>query len=177
MLWTRRVLSEEETAWLRTLPTNRRLNRTTLLVHSVPWSLDKRLNDPADFADASMRLFDLDPALHIVFTGHTHISGFAHVAPNGTVTRGRGVKMNLEARPGTWFVNPGSVGLPRDETNGANYAIYDDVSRDVTFRCVAYDTEAINLVNHGCGLLTRMPSAPRVTVSTPVSGLVHNLVL
>ena len=38
-----------------------------------------------------------------------------------------------------WFVNPGSVGQPRDENPEAAFAIYDTVKRRVTLHRVPYD--------------------------------------
>ena len=40
------------------------------------------------------------------------------------------------------IANPGSVGQPRDENPDAAYAMYDDETRKIDFKRVAYDVDA-----------------------------------
>ncbi len=51
-----------------------------------------------------------------------------------------------------FFVNPGSVGQPRDGNPNAAYAIYDDGERTVTFKRVEYDTGATQKRMESAGL-------------------------
>jgi len=42
---------------------------------------------------------------------------------------------------GTWVVNPGSVGMPKDGDPGASYAVLDTQKREVRFERARYDPE------------------------------------
>jgi predicted phosphodiesterase len=165
MQWTRRVLQEDEVAYLASLPMERRFCGDALLVHSTPWSIDVRLSTPADFEAAARRLKATHPWAAICFTGHTHVAAVTRVAGDGTVHPEPAAPRKL-AKGGIWFVNPGSVGLPRDGAAGARYAIYDDTSRDVEFHIAPYSMEAMNQANRACGLRTIVPER---THETPVA--------
>jgi predicted phosphodiesterase len=171
MEWTRRTLDSADLAWLAALPMERRIGSEALLVHSVPWSADQRLRVGGDFAAAAKELSLSHPWVRICFTGHTHVAGFAHLAPDGSVTIGGPTMITLEDSPAIWFVNPGSIGLPRDGSPGARYAIYDDAAGTISFHCAKYDMEAMNLANQMSGLATRVPETSRHAQPTPVEGL------
>lgn len=162
MQWTRRVLQEDEVTYLASLPMERRFCGDALLVHSTPWSVDVRLSAPADFEAAARRLNATHPWAAICFTGHTHVASVTRVAGDGTVHPEPAAPRKLAAG-GTWFVNPGSVGLPRDGANGARYAIYDDTTRDIEFHTAPYDMDAMNQANRSCGLSTTVPERASVT--------------
>lgn len=74
----------------------------------------------------------------LVFVGHTHCpsicvlgqSGVPHIVP----------AQDFELEEGKrYLVNAGSVGDPRDGDPRASYCLYDDVSRTICFRRVAFD--------------------------------------
>jgi predicted phosphodiesterase len=169
--WTRGVLDAADLRWLASLPVERDLGADGLLVHSVPWSTDARLKAEEDFSAAATELGLTHPDVRICFTGHTHVAGYAHLAPDGSVTVGGPHTITIGFEPGIWFVNPGSVGLPRDGTVGARYAIWNDDTRTVTFHAAHYDMEAMNLLNRAAGLATRVPEMARNSQPTPVEGL------
>jgi predicted phosphodiesterase len=156
MQWTRRVLRDDEVTYLASLPIERRFCGDALLVHSTPWSIDVRLSAPEDFAKAARRLGATHSWAAICFTGHTHVAAVTRVERDGTVHPEPAAPRKL-AEGGFWFVNPGSVGLPRDGAKGARYVIYDDTSRDIAFHTVPYNMEAMNQANRNCGLRTTVP--------------------
>jgi predicted phosphodiesterase len=160
MQWTRRVLQEDEIAYLASLPLERRFCGDALLVHSTPWSIDIRLSTPSEYAEAARRLKSTHSWAAICFTGHTHVASVTHVTGDGKVHPEPAAPRKL-AEGGLWFVNPGSVGLPRDGANGARYAIYDDTARTIDFYTARYNMEAMNQSNRACGLRTTVPERAR----------------
>ena len=60
--------------------------------------------------------------------------------------------IDLPVGDGRFFVNPGSVGQPRDGDPRAAYATYDDEDRAVTFRRVEYDIGATQKRMESAGL-------------------------
>lgn len=71
----------------------------------------------------------------LVFSGHSHVPHFfEHFFPcENPLFRNK--KKCL-------FINPGSVGQPRNHNNCAQYAIFDPESENLTFRKVSYDIAA-----------------------------------
>ena len=57
------------------------------------------------------------------FSGHTHVQGL------------------VELPSGKCYCNPGSVGQPRDGDPAAAFAIFDTVSREITWCRVPYDVD------------------------------------
>ena len=60
--------------------------------------------------------------------------------------------IDLPVGDGRFFINPGSVGQPRDGDSRAAYAIYDDEDQAVTFRRVEYDIAATQKRMESAGL-------------------------
>lgn len=106
----------------------------------------------------------------IVFIGHTHTpsifvlgeSGTPHILP----------PQDFMMEPGKrYIVNAGSVGDPRDSDPRASYCIYDDATRVVSFRRVAFDYERLRDATRSAGLdpasvplLRKDPLSSRATV-------------
>lgn len=68
-------------------------------------------------------------AFDFVFSGHTHVPFLECV-------------VDKAARRRTVFVNPGSVGQPRNANPAAQYAVVDFDTGAVSFECVPYDIAA-----------------------------------
>jgi hypothetical protein len=65
------------------------------------------------------------------------------VRPDGSVARHRDERVAL-TNDGVWFINPGSVGEPRDPDARASYAILEwTETPSVTFHRVAYDAARV----------------------------------
>ena len=85
------------------------------------------------------------------FFGHTHVP-VAFI--RDTVVRG-GTYTKLKVEPGKkYFVNPGSVGQPRDNNPQAAYAVYDMDEGTVELRRLAYDIAAAQQKIRESGLWT-----------------------
>lgn len=135
--WTRGQLNEAQLGFLAGLPlTEERGN--TLFVHAsaadpIKWEYVTGLEE----AERSLR------ATHsrIVFCGHVHTPALYRRADDGRMgshTPAPGVRIALKPQH-QYLVIPGAVGQPRDGNCAACYAIYDDVTRELTYFRVPYD--------------------------------------
>ena len=130
--WTRQQLTEEDRAWLRSLKLVEVVDGFTI-VHGS-------LNDPArwgyvfdKFAAAAHFVEQRTP---VCFFGHTHVP-VAFVKDE--VVRG-GTYSKFQVEKGKqYFINPGSVGQPRDGNPKAAYATYEPETGWVALRRVDYD--------------------------------------
>lgn len=124
LFWSRERTTEENKAYLRALWRQVRLKHDSgdvLMVHGSPRKINEYLYQ--DRPEATFeRLAELAGA-SIIFLGHTHLPYQKRVA-------------------GTWFVNTGSVGKPKDGDPRAGYVLAEltEVPR-FTYRRVAYDIE------------------------------------
>lgn len=130
--WTRDQLSADDRHWLSSLPYVAEVEGLTI-VHAT-------LDAPAlwtyafDALSASASL--ACQRTTVCFFGHTHVP-VAFVA-GASVHAGSYQKLKIE--PGRrYFINPGSVGQPRDNDPRAAYAICDSVDQTVELRRVEYD--------------------------------------
>ena len=143
--WTRKVLTAENEAFLRSLPMIRTVGDEICLVHASPdapadWNYVLTMGDArTNFAAFSQK---------VCFIGHSHqpfvvkILNDALVCPDS-----RTVSLEPEARA---IVNVGSVGQPRDQNSQACCVLYDRVGGEVRFLRCNYDiltTQAALLEN------------------------------
>jgi diadenosine tetraphosphatase ApaH/serine/threonine PP2A family protein phosphatase len=145
-LWTRQILSNRNSEWLRGLPPGP-FDPNNSAVRCVHGSL----------ADEDEYLFTVEDALPslrqtiswITFFGHTHRQG-------GFATNGEDYfqlkphygspseieQYELPLRDGArYLLNPGSVGQPRDRDRRAAFAVYDDAQSLVTWYRAPYDIQ------------------------------------
>lgn len=92
-----------------------------LLCHGTPWDIDQYV-----YPDAPLELLQRCALqdFNLVVMGHTHYA-MKHQIGN------------------TLVVNPGSVGQPRNRKPGANWVLFDTVSRNPEFRTEVYDSSAL----------------------------------
>jgi predicted phosphodiesterase len=130
--WTRRQLSEPDRNWLRELRYIR-LVADFSIVHAT---LDgpQRWGYVFDKLAAAASFTYQNTA--VCFYGHTHVP--VAFVRDREVRGGTYAKFKVE--PGRkYFVNPGSVGQPRDGNPKAAYAIYDLDEQTIELRRVDYD--------------------------------------
>ena len=130
--WTRSQLSADDRQWLNSLPYVAGVEGLTI-VHAT-------LDSPAlwtyafDAFSASASLTCQETT--VCFFGHTHVP-VAFV--KGASLKGSSFQ-KLKIEPGSkYFINPGSVGQPRDSDPRAAYVIYDWDGQTVELRRVEYD--------------------------------------
>ncbi|MGY3489252.1 diadenosine tetraphosphatase ApaH/serine/threonine PP2A family protein phosphatase [Bradyrhizobium sp. USDA 4011] len=135
--WTRNRLSGEQKEFLARLPIMREEDNR-LYVHS-------EASDPAkwryirDTADAARSMMATE--LQITFCGHIHRPGLYSMSSTAKMTSfvptaGVAVQLLTGRR---WLAVLGSVGQPRDGDPAASFAMFDTISRDITYHRVPYD--------------------------------------
>lgn len=156
--WTRTVLAPGDRDFLAALPDHLAPADSLLAVHSMLGDPMRRLLHPYQFRLERERLRDLRPAVRLCLTGHTHRQEVWAVGEGGEVTRHRGPTVPLAADR-FYFINPGSVGHPRDGDARAAYAVLDLERNRVTFFRVPFDGTLVQRANTRAGLTA--PPAPR----------------
>lgn len=138
--WTRGRLSAPERKFLSELPLTRQED-DRLYVHSdasqpAKW---RYVRSPAD---AGRSLIATDA--QITFCGHIHRPALYSISVTGKMTSFipiSGVKVQLLSGR-RWLAVLGSVGQPRDGEAAACFAMFDTVSREITYCRVPYDVDA-----------------------------------
>jgi len=118
------LLGQREWEWLSSLPEELRLDvrgRTLLIVHASPGQEEERLLPSTP--EARLREVVEGAGADIIVTGHTHVP-------------------MVRACGGALFVNPGSVGRPRDGAE-ASYALLELPAMRAELHRVAYDAEGV----------------------------------
>ncbi|UGY04165.1 metallophosphoesterase family protein [Bradyrhizobium quebecense] len=135
--WTRGRLSAGQKEFLAELPMSREEDNR-LYVHS-------EASDPAkwryvrDTSDAARSMMATE--LQITFCGHIHRPGLYSMSSTAKMTSfvptaGVAVQLLTGRR---WLAVLGSVGQPRDGDPAASFAMFDTISREITYHRVPYD--------------------------------------
>lgn len=135
--WTRRQLSPAHVGFLAELPLMREKN-DLLFVHAsacnpAKWEYVTGLEE----AERSLSATNC----RVVFSGHVHAPALYRRADDGRMgaapaAPGKRITLNMQHQ---YLVLPGSVGQPRDANNAACYALYDDVTKQLSYHRVPYD--------------------------------------
>ena len=80
-------------------------------------------------------------ATQVCFIGHSHVQMGFRLGPNSACERflpenGQVITLNDDLR---FFINPGSVGQPRDHDPRAAYATLDNEAGTISFHRISYD--------------------------------------
>jgi predicted phosphodiesterase len=134
LAWTRWIITEENRVYIANLPLKIELGNFTL-VHGSP-------KHPFDYITSLWEAEQAIPYLKTPFClmGHSHIpmvvtfkdekqKKIRHVKNRGRIALSNGIS----------FINPGSVGQPRDGNPDSSYMIYDYDSNSVTNHRIEYD--------------------------------------
>ncbi len=137
--WTRGVLTEENKAFLASLPDSIRVGRAFYAVHGSINDKDRYIYGAAD-ALRNFKLLDKVKGLSICFFGHTHV-------PISYLGANESVRMNLDntvklKKGASYLINPGGLGQSRDKDPRGSYVIYDTKKSEITFLRVEYDIDA-----------------------------------
>jgi predicted phosphodiesterase len=155
--WTRRVLTAYEIAQLAALPDAIRPGPRMLCVHATLGDPSRRLRTAHDILSEAERLGRDESGVSVCVMGHDH-RGYVHAVGPDVVTTDREEEEIPLPRHGFAFVNPGSVGLPRDGDPRAAFAIFDSRRWSVTLRRMDYDHAPLEEANARAGLGS--PRAP-----------------
>ena len=148
--WTGLALTDEARNYASGLP-HRLVAGDFTLVHGSP-------RDPTweylfDEEAARQNLPYLE-TVHCVH-GHTHVPGSLFIGNGDFIDLPR-FEDAVALMAGSWFVNPGSVGQPRDGDPRASYAVLDDESMIVRFHRVEYPVEVTQGLMQKAGLPTML---------------------
>jgi diadenosine tetraphosphatase ApaH/serine/threonine PP2A family protein phosphatase len=145
--WTAGRLTLETAGYVREMPV-RAEEQDVTLVHGTPRDPLWEYLTTAEQAMDNFARFTGQGCAH----GHTHIPLWLTL--EGRRLRGGRVSDGFTAPvgPGRFFMNPGSVGQPRDGDPRASYALLDLDASTVTYRRVAYDIRATQAFMEEAGL-------------------------
>lgn len=161
-LWTRQKLSTEHLEFLQKLPHGPISPiENVQLVHGSPRDEDEYILMPND------AYFLLEHAtVPLTFFGHTHVQRCFFLesgADSGksllpAYKSGNSIQTaKFELKPSTkYFVNPGSIGQPRDGDPRAAFLLYDTEENSITFYRVPYDIERAQEKIFSAGLPERL---------------------
>jgi len=142
IFWTRHWLATENLEWLKSLPNTPIVTEQGItLVHASPrdpvWEY---LNDRSIARD-NLELINT----RICLNGHTHFPKIFRKPWDDWRILEEWPRVNqpVELILDTMFINPGSVGQPRDEDPRAAYAILDLEAMTFTWHRVQYDVPAV----------------------------------
>lgn len=141
--WTRSHMSPENIEYLQQLPTGPlEIDDIFSIFHGSPRDEDEYVTVSSEAADCFALMTH-----PLAFFGHTHLQGgFLKTVRENVLVLPSGVAREsafrlLELRGGeSYYINPGSVGQPRDRDPRAAFAIY-DTKGYVEYRRVPYDIE------------------------------------
>lgn len=131
-MWTRDVLSEDSLQWLRSLP-DARVFEPFLAVHGAPGNRNTYLFGWEDVLPYIPFLRDQSKSL--CFFGHTHCPGI--FSADGVYTVDDNSKFALGGSK-DFFINPGSVGQPRDGDPRAAFGVLDTDKKEYELFRVLY---------------------------------------
>lgn len=144
-VWTMSQLTSGNFAWLNTLEQGPMVVDGFRLIHGSPLDEDEYVMSLTDARNVFSYLEG-----RVGFFGHTHLQGgfawvnghFSYAAqlnPFDRVQRNR-IVVRLDPE-GSYLINPGSVGQPRDGDSRAAWAIYDTEAQEVLLCRTPYDWE------------------------------------
>lgn len=137
-IWNGQQLEAEHRAKLEELPPIQAIDERFLVVHGSPREPVWEYMLSRDQARDNFELF----AQQVCFMGHSHVPLVFRKLRNGTSADpyipAAGDTLQLEDGM-RYFINPGSVGQPRNQDPRAAYAILDTEANTVRFMRVEYD--------------------------------------
>jgi predicted phosphodiesterase len=150
--WTRDTITASTRAWLAALPEIRIIGDHTL-VHGSPRDPLREYVTSLAAVRAAFADVTTPHALH----GHTHVPiGFTLEGPGNVAAVQPDDGATLEYAGRRAFLNPGSVGQPRDGVPAASGMILDTDAASATWHRIAYDIEGVQRAMRAAGLPSRL---------------------
>jgi len=147
LLWTRQVIGSDAKAFIESLP-DRLEEQSVTLVHGSPRDPSWEYLATKAAARDNLKFFKTGGCAF----GHTHVPLWMKFEA-GRATGGKprdGTKAGIG--DGRYYLNPGSVGQPRDGDPRASYAVLDAAAGSVTFGRAAYDIKLTQRLMADAGL-------------------------
>lgn len=143
--WTSETLTPDNRDWLAELPHALAFSQRVFLCHGSPRDQNEYILTPLDLLENAQFVLEEHPGSRVVFFGHTHLPALVNVAsPLTGDPESETVQLEHET---LYFVNPGSVGQPRDGHPESAFAVYDEAAHRVEFVRVEYDIDAVATEN------------------------------
>ena len=135
--WTATQLSREQADYIGSLPLTLEIDEFTL-AHGSPRDPVWEYLTSVESAIACFTRIDT----YWCLVGHSHLPFLCIPRADGAAFMSfpEGRRVQIDDNP--LIVNPGSVGQPRDGDPRSSYVVYDDSTRTMTHRRVAYDIAA-----------------------------------
>jgi len=135
-LWTRETLTQDNLDWLKELPDNLEYQHF-LAAHGSPTDRDCYLFSWEDVLPHVPYISEREHSL--CFFGHTHSPGIFSADGMYTVDEESRFALGDDK---TFFINPGSVGQPRDGDPRAAFGLYDSEKKEYELVRVEYPVQA-----------------------------------
>jgi diadenosine tetraphosphatase ApaH/serine/threonine PP2A family protein phosphatase len=133
--WQSDRLRRDNREWLASLPGNIQFDGFCLGVHGAPGNRDDYI---LDWLDAMRQIEFLDCSdAKVCFFGHSHLPSLFG-EKGGTPSGDTPYRYSLN-RHNRYFINPGSVGQPRDRDPRAAFGLFELETLTFEFRRVEYD--------------------------------------
>lgn len=132
--WTRRCLDASARAFFAATPMAVEVDGVLFVHAETPWPEDFGYVDDIDDARACFSA----ASARLIFLGHTHIPCAFAMRPDGAIEElfARDLRLQEDCR---YLINVGSVGDPRDGSQEASYAIFDEEAAQITWRRAPFD--------------------------------------
>jgi predicted phosphodiesterase len=136
----REALSEENLAWLKSLPYV--YNGKSFSCAHGDFTSPETFEYVSDESEAAANFAATRSQL--MFVGHSHVPGIFLTGASGRVYSLPPTDFTLEDGK-RYIVNPGSVGYPRTDGNvcESTYVLFDDAERTVTFRRIPFTVRSV----------------------------------
>lgn len=136
----REALSEENLAWLKSLPYV--YNGKSFSCAHGDFTSPETFEYVSDESEAAANFAAARSQL--MFVGHSHVPGIFLTGASGRVYSLPPTDFTLEDGK-RYIVNPGSVGYPRTDGNvcESTYVLFDDAERTVTFRRIPFTVRSV----------------------------------
>jgi predicted phosphodiesterase len=137
-IWNGEQLTAEHRSLLEALPPRRDVDERFLVVHASPREPIWEYLLTQEQARENFALFDSQ----VCFIGHSHVPLIFCLYPDGycegpmLADAGDTIQLKPDMR---YFINPGSVGQPRNQDPRAAYAILDTEAGTIEFQRIEYD--------------------------------------
>ncbi len=134
-MWTRETLSKDNLEWIKNLSDTQQFGNF-LIVHGAPTDRDTYLFTWEDILPHVVHLEERQCTL--CFFGHTHFPGI--FSPDGSYSLDEESRFSLgQTNSKIFFINPGSVGQPRDSDPRAAFGVFDTETNMYELVRIMYD--------------------------------------
>ena len=135
--WTAKQLSSEQMQFVKRLPKGLTVDELLVMVHASLVERDAYILTPQEISRNFVCMLNDFPKQRICFYGHTHVPML--IGTKTIVTALHETQTLQLDRDDIYFINPGSVGQPRDKCPLACFGVFDAAQWTMTFVRRPYD--------------------------------------